>query len=142
MPFAFDLPVRYGSIDYARIVYYPQILHFCHLAMEEMFPAVVGVTYADALAREKVGYPTVRSDAEFLAPVPYGEVLRMSVSVERIGNASVVFVYEGRRRDGVLAFRVRNTQVAVDMERWGSVPIPAHHRAAFEGLRAPAPGAP
>ncbi len=136
MAFTFRLPVRYGSIDYARIVYYPQFLHFCHIAMEEMFAAVVGVTYPDALQVEKVGYPTVKSEAEFAKPVAYGETLEMSISVARMGTASIDFVYEGRRSsDGELAFRVRNTQVAVDMDAWESTPIPDHHRAAFEGLR-------
>ena len=135
MAFTFRLPVRYGSIDYARIVYYPQFLHFCHIAMEEMFAAVVGVTYPDALQKEKVGYPTVKSEAEFAKPVAYGETLEMSIAVARMGTASIDFVYEGRRSsDGELAFRVRNTQVAVDMDAWESTPIPDHHRTAFEGL--------
>lgn len=138
MPFTCQLPVRYGSIDYARIVYYPQFLHFCHIAMEEMFAAVVGVTYPDALQKEKVGYPTVKSEAEFAQPVAYGETLEMSIAVARMGTASIDFVYEGRRSsDGELAFRVRNTQVAVDMDAWESTPIPAHHRSAFEGLLEP-----
>ncbi len=136
MAFTFRLPVHYGSVDFARIVYYPQFLHFCHIAMEEMFAAVVGVTYPDALQREKVGYPTVTSEADFVQPVAYGEALDMSVSVERMGTSSIVFLYEGRRTsDGELAFRVRNVQVAVDMEAWESTPIPDHHRTAFETLQ-------
>ena len=135
MPFQFRLPVHYGSVDYARIVYYPQVLHFCHVAMEEMFAAVVGVTYAHALGEEKVGYPTVKSEADFIRPIRYGEALDMSVAVERIGTSSIVFLYEGRRvSDGEPAFRVRNVQVATDMDLWASTPIPAHHRTAFETL--------
>jgi YbgC/YbaW family acyl-CoA thioester hydrolase len=138
MAFTFRLPVRYGSIDYARIVYYPQFLHFCHIAMEEMFLAVVGVSYPDALQKEKVGYPTVKSEADFISPVGYGEELEMSVAIGRLGTSSVEFRYEGRRSsDGEVAFRVRNIQVAVDMDAWESTPIPAHHRAAFETLLEP-----
>jgi len=137
-PFSFDLPVRYGSIDVARIVYYPEFLHFCHVAMEEMFAAVLGVPYARVLGEERVGYPTVKSEAEFLAPVAYGEVLRMSVAIGPIGRSSVVFVYEGRRSsDGTLAFRVKNTQVAVDMDAWKSIDVPARHRAAFAKIALP-----
>ena len=138
MAFTFSLPVRYGSIDFARIVYYPQFLHFCHVAMEEMFAAVVGVTYPDAIQKEQIGYPTVKSEVDFLEPVAYGETLEMSVSVERIGTSSIVFVYEGvRSSDGKTAFRVRNVQVAVNMAAWGSIPIPDHHRKAFETLLRP-----
>ncbi len=135
MAFTFRMPVRYGSIDYARIVYYPQFLHFCHLAMEEMFAAVVGVSYPDAIQEEGVGYPTVKSEVDFVKPVGYGEDLELSVAVERMGTSSVVFLYEGKRSsDGEVAFRVRNVQVAVDMAAWKSTPIPAHHRAAFETI--------
>jgi acyl-CoA thioesterase FadM len=100
-----------------------------------MFAAVVGVTYPDALGREKVGYPTVKSEADFVRPIPYGETLDMSVAVERIGTRSIVFLYEGRRAsDGEMAFRVRNVQVATDMDAWESTPIPDHHREAFQTL--------
>ena len=134
--FSFEYPVPYGAVDYARIVYYPQFLHFCHITMERMFDEVVGVAYATALTQEKVGYPTVKSEAAFERPVPLGEVLRLSMQVEHLGTSSVRFRYEGHRAsDGELAFRVRNVQVAVDMDAWKSTPIPAHHRKAFETLR-------
>lgn len=134
--FRFDHAVPYGAIDFARIVYYPQFLHFCHLTMEAMFAAVVGVPYARALQDEGVGYPTVKSDAEFLAPVPYGETLRLSMATEAIGRSSVTFLYQGHRAsDDTLAFRVRNVQVAVDMAAWKSMAVPEHHRRAFESLR-------
>jgi len=135
MAFTFRMPVRYGSIDYARIVYYPQFLHFCHLAMEEMFAAIVGVTYPDVIQQEGVGYPTVKSEVDYLKPVAYGEELEMSVAVERMGTSSIVLLYEGKRSsDGEVAFRVRNVQVAVNMAAWKSTPIPAHHRVAFDTL--------
>ncbi len=135
MAYEFDLPVRYGSIDFARIVYFPQFLHFCHLAMESLFDDVVGVSYPDAVQKEQIGYPTVKSEADFIEPVAFGETLRMAVSVERMGTSSIVFLYEGSRSsDGKLAFRVRNTQVCVDMEPFKSTPIPAHHRKAFDSI--------
>ena len=137
MPFELDLPIHYASIDYARIVYYPQFAHFCHVTKEEMWPQVIGTTYAALLQEEKLGYPTVTSNAEFLAPVAYGDRLTMTMTVERIGRSSVDFCYEGRRQsNGKLAFRVRNTEVCVDMDNWGAHPIPDAHRTAFESLMA------
>ena len=133
--FSMKYPIRYGSIDFARIVYYPQFLHFCHVTMEEMFREVVGVSYPDALQKEGVGYPTVKSEAEFLQPVAYGDTLDLSLEITRIGRSSVDFVYRGHKSDGQLAFQVRNIQVAVDMGAWKSTPIPDHHRKAFESLR-------
>src|SRR5262245_26739923 len=136
MPFECRIPVRFGDIDIAKIVYYPRFLHFCHVAMEAFFGNVVHVPYQEAVMREKVGYPTVKAEAEYLLPVGFGEVIRMRMHVEHLGTSSVRVRYEGHRQsDGKLAFRVRNTSVAVDMDAWKSVPVPAAHRAAFESIR-------
>jgi 4-hydroxybenzoyl-CoA thioesterase len=136
MPFECRIPVRFGDIDIAKIVYYPRFLHFCHVAMEEMFGAVIGVPYHETVMREKVGYPTVKAEAEYLKPVGFGETIRMEVTAEHLGTSSVRFLFRGYRvSDGELAFRVKNTCVAVDMDAWKSVSIPVHHRAGFERLR-------
>ena len=37
MPFIARIPVRFGDVDYARIVYYPRLLHLLHVAFEELF---------------------------------------------------------------------------------------------------------
>jgi 4-hydroxybenzoyl-CoA thioesterase len=139
MTFHCQIPVRFGDVDYAKIVYYPRHLHFCHVAMEELFAAVVGVPYHESVATEKIGYPTIRVEAEYFHPVGFGETIDMGVSIERLGTKSVHFRYEGTRKsDGVLAFVVRNVQVAVHMDDWQSVPIPPHHREGFgKVLRAP-----
>lgn len=143
MPFECRIPVRFGDIDIAKIVYYPRFLHFCHVAMEEMFGAVIGIPYHETVMREKVGYPTVKAEAEYLKPVGFGETIRMVVTAEHLGRSSVRFLFQGYRvSDGVLAFRVRNTCVAVDMDAWKSVSIPPHHRAGFERLAAPTEAAP
>jgi 4-hydroxybenzoyl-CoA thioesterase len=135
MAFRCRIPVRFGEVDHAKILYYPRHLHYCHVAMEEMFASVVGVPYHEAIEREKVGYPTVRVVAEYRRPVGFGETVEMRVSVERIGHRSVGFRYEGHRAsDGELAFVVQNVQVAIHMDHWRSIAIPEHHRRAFETL--------
>jgi 4-hydroxybenzoyl-CoA thioesterase len=135
MPFECHLPVRFGDIDIAKIVYYPRFLHFCHVTMEEMFGAVVGTPYHVTILKENTGYPTVKAEAEYLLPVGFGETLRMVMTPEHVGTSSVRWRYEGYRgSDGKLAFRVLNTCVCVDMAAWKSIPIPPAHRAAFLGL--------
>ena len=47
MPFECRIPVRFGDIDIAKIVYYPRFLHFCHVAMEEMFGHVIGLCHTN-----------------------------------------------------------------------------------------------
>ena len=141
MTFRSEIPVRFGDCDYAKIVYYPRFLHFCHVTMEELFAEVIGVPYHVAIVDEKVGYPTVKVDADYRKPVGFGETILMEASVERLGNRSVDFRYEGRRKsDGETAFLIRSRAVAVHMDEWHSVPIPEHHRKGFETLLAPKDG--
>jgi 4-hydroxybenzoyl-CoA thioesterase len=136
MSHRFRLDVRFGDLDAAGIVYYPRYLHFCHVAMEELFAHVMGTPYHKVIVEEDVGYPTVRVEAEFAKPVGFGETLDMRVEVERIGRRSVSFLYEGRRvSDGSPAFRVRSTAVAVKMSAWHSIPIPEAHRRGFDSIR-------
>ncbi len=135
MAFRCRIPVRFGDIDYAKIVYYPRFLHYCHVAMEELFQGVIGIPYHRAVIEEKVGYPTVHVEADYQKPVGFGETIEMTVVVEHVGERSVRFRYEGRRSsDGALAFVVRNTAVAVRMDGWASVPIPEHHRRGFVAI--------
>ena len=136
--FACEIPIRFGDVDHARIVYYPHFFHFCHVAMEELFAKAVGVPYHEVIGRERLGYPTVHIETDFEKTVGFGETLKMEVSVLRIGRSSVDFRFEGRRgSDGATAFVAKITTVCVDMDRFSSVPIPEAHRAAFARLVRP-----
>ena len=88
MTFRCDIPVRFGDCDYAKIVYYPRFLHFCHVTMEELFAEVIGVPYHVAIVEEKVGYPTVKVEADYRKPVGFGETIRMEAGVVRLGGAA------------------------------------------------------
>jgi 4-hydroxybenzoyl-CoA thioesterase len=139
MPFTCRLPVRFGDIDLAKVMYYPRYFHACHVAMEELFRKAVGIPYEDLMLVQHLGYPTVKAECEYLLPVHMGEVLVITVEPEQVGTRSVTWRYEGRRAsDGRLAFRARNTCVAIDMRRWTSRPVPPAHRRAFERLMRPA----
>jgi 4-hydroxybenzoyl-CoA thioesterase len=139
MPFECDIPVRFGHVDQARIVYYPWFFHFCHEAMERMFEHVAGITYADLFGKERLGFPAVHIETDFHEKVGYGETLRMGVSIEKIGRTSVTLRFEGRRAsDGVLAFRASTTTVCCDMNDFAPVPIPERYRRAFATIATPA----
>ena len=133
MTFRHRITVRFSDCDAAKIVYFPNYLDFCHEALEEFFGAAIGVPYARIVLGQGVGYPTVRLAAEYARPVPMGEILEMTVAVERVGGRSLSLRFEGRRTsDGVLAFTCRSTVVAMDMQTGKSTEMPPDHRRAFE----------
>lgn len=46
MPFSTRMKIRFGDTDPAGLVYYPNIFHYFHIAMEEYFSAHCGISYA------------------------------------------------------------------------------------------------
>jgi 4-hydroxybenzoyl-CoA thioesterase len=133
MPFSTRIKVRFGDADPAGLVYYPVIFHYFHIALEEFFGARCGISYDRLIAEERLGFPTVKSEAEFFAPLVYGDEVDLEVFVSRVGRSSAVFEYRATRAsDGKLCARATNIQVAMNMETRRAVPIPEAYRQAFE----------
>ena len=94
MPFTFATPVRFADVDHAGIVYYPRFFHYFHLAFEELFRVRMGPrAYVDLLDRDRVGFPAVRAEADYKAPLRFGDTAEIELSVERLGGKSITFRY-------------------------------------------------
>lgn len=125
MPHVVEVPVRFGHVDQARIVYYPHLFHFGHVAMEQTFVEALGVSYPDLLLVRRRGFPAVRIETDFLETVGYGERLRIAVSVKRVGRTSVTWHFDASRAsDGARAFRTTVVTVCVDMDTFRPVEVP------------------
>jgi 4-hydroxybenzoyl-CoA thioesterase len=133
MPFATRIDVRFGDCDPAGLVYYPVLLHYCHVAMEEFFAARCGVGYARLVSQRRLGFPTVSVQAEFFEPFVYGDEAEVEVWASRVGRSSVTLEYRLR---GALDARPRASatlvHVAMNLDARRAVPIPADLRRAFE----------
>ena len=129
------IPIRFGDVDHARIVYYPRFFHFFHVAFEEFFFTRLGRAYIDVFERLKIGFPAVRAEAEFRSPLRFGDVLSIDVSIAHLGKSSVAFRYRGRRGRRV-AVVGEVTCVCVDMKTFRPRPLPPALRRALERHRA------
>jgi 4-hydroxybenzoyl-CoA thioesterase len=79
-----------------------------------------------------IGFPTVHVEADFLEPLEFGDVVRISVSVGRMGRSSVHMIYRARRiSDGARIADARLTVACVDMKSFRACSIPDKLRAAF-----------
>ena len=75
-------------------------------------------------ATGRVGFPTVAIRSEFHAPLSYGDVAVVELTVLDIGSSSVKIGYDVRReRDGVLCFNADITTVFVGLDSMKSTPI-------------------
>lgn len=133
MPFTARIIVRFGDCDPAGLVYYPTLLHYCHVAMEEFFAERCGVEYARLVSEGRLGFPTVNARAEFFEPFVYGDVAEVEVWASRVGRTSVTFEYR-LRRPGDVRLRASATliQVSMNLDERRAVPVPEHLRLAFE----------
>jgi len=82
-----------------------------------------------------MGFPTVAIESSFSAPLVYGDVAVVELSVERMGISSVTFGYRiHRKRDGVLCFRASITTVLVSIDTMKPIALSAESSALFERL--------
>ena len=133
MPFRTRITVRFGDCDPAGLVYYPVIFHYCHVAMEDFFRAHCGIAYHTLMSEERIGFPTVNVQAEFFAPLVYGDEAEVEVSVPRTGQSSVTFEYcISRAADRTLCARASHIQVCMNLDERRAVPIPEKYRLAFQ----------
>lgn len=131
MPFRTSIPVRFGDVDHAGIVYYPQFYIYFHEAFEDCFNDS-GLPYAELLDRDRVGFPTVRVETDFKQPLRYGDSLDVELTITRVGNRSATLRYEGfRHRDGLLCVVALITVACIDLDRFVSRDIPEPVRELF-----------
>ena len=132
MTFKTQLRYRFGDIDDAGIAYYPKLLHYFHCAFEDWWADALGRPYPTLLHEDKLGLPTVKLEAEFFAPVRYGDDPWVHIGVLRIGDSSVEFGFWMTRGDDARPLcRARVTTATVDMRTLKKQSLPSIWRERF-----------
>lgn len=135
MPFEYSFPVRFADVDHAGIVYYPRFFHYFHTAFEELFRARMGArAYVDLLDRDRVGFPAVHAEADYKAPLAFGDTATVALSVARLGESSITFRYRVRKDDGVECAVGTVVCAVVDLAAFKSRPLPPSVRALVADL--------
>jgi 4-hydroxybenzoyl-CoA thioesterase len=129
-PFVFTTPVRFADVDHAGIVYYPRFFHYFHLAFEELFRVRLGArAYVKLLDEDRIGFPAVRAEAAYQAPLSFGDTTEIELTVERLGRSSITFAYNVWRaaepgRERVHCADGKVVTAVVDLSAFKSVPVP------------------
>jgi 4-hydroxybenzoyl-CoA thioesterase len=126
-----ERPIRFQDVDAAGLVFFPNYLAYAHEAMEALFEPLAG-GYTRLILERRIGLPAVRVEAEFVAPMRFGELLAIEVSVARLGNRSLTLRFQFRRPDGTRVAETRHTVVTTDLEALRSCPMPEDVRAICE----------
>jgi len=129
------IPVRFGHVDYAGIMYYPRFFDNFHAVFEDMFGARLGVPYMSLLKERRIGFPMVKIETEFRKPFRFGEPMRLRISCTRVGKSSIDFLY--RAHNGPAAepsAEARATVVTVNLDTLKPVEIPPDILAVLRAL--------
>ncbi len=129
MSFQVTLPVRFSDVDHAHIVYYPRFFHYFHLAFEELWRSRLGGrAYAQLLDRDRLGFPVVRAECDFVAPLAFGDTALVELSVTRLGGKSIHFRYRVHRaaddRPQLLCAEGKVVCAMVDLAKFAAVDVP------------------
>jgi 4-hydroxybenzoyl-CoA thioesterase len=128
MSFTYATPVRFADVDHAGIVYYPRFFHFFHVAFEELWRARIGPkAYSDIIDNQRIGFPAVRAECDFKAPLKFGDTAEIEVSIPRLGAKSITFRYRiFRSGDRALCAEGQVITAVVDLAKFVAVAIPEH----------------
>ena len=117
--------VRFGECDPAGVAYYPEFYNWFHQAMEACFEEYLGTPYAEII--QAVGFPAVKTSAEFRRPLPVGAEITIAVLLERLGRSSIEWRFDIYLGDAIAAVgRVKTVCIAVSDGEFdfSSVPVP------------------
>ncbi len=127
-PFVFESRVRFGDTDASGRIFYVSLLnHFD--AAEAEFLRFLGVGYREIQDR-KVGFPRVRVECDYLGALVYDDLMRIAVTVDRIGRSSFTLAFDVTV-EGRPGARGKVTIVAIDRATHKSMPLPENLREAL-----------
>ena|SRR5579862_8546848 len=131
-PFVFESRVRFGDTDASGRIFYVSLLNHFDWAEAE-FLRSLGVGYREIQDR-KTGFPRVRVECDYTGALVYDDLMKIAVTVDRIGGASFRLAFDVKVEDRHAA-RGAVTIVCVSRETHRPIPLPENLRAALETAR-------
>ena len=135
--FETTLPVRFGQVDYAGIMFYPRFFENFHAVFEDMFSTKLGVPYMSILKDRRIGFPTVHIETDFRAPFRFGEPMRLALDVLKLGRTSIRFRYRAFNGDArEPSVSTEAVVVVTHLDTFETLPIPDDILAVLQELQA------
>ncbi len=130
--------VRFDEVDAAGIAYFARFFTWCHDTMEAMLAPLDG-GYVGLVAARRLGLPAVHIEADFAAPLRFGEAVRIVATVERIGTSSCTLRFDltrGEAPPGPRVATIRHVVALTDLAAMRARPLPDDVRGVLERHRA------
>lgn len=103
MPSVFTWPVRvyYEDTDAGGIVFYANYLKFFERARTEWLRAA-GINQQELIATDNAGFVVKSATIDYHAPARLDDELRLTLTIEKLGRASVQFAQKAYKGDTLL----------------------------------------
>ncbi len=128
------VPVRFSHCDPAGIVYFPHYFDMFNGLIEDWYGQELGYDYAELILDGEYGFPFVHIECDFKVPSRMGDVIDLTLLVERVGRSSlgitIVCHFEGIER-----LRTRMVTAMMARKTGRAVPLPQALREAIESYR-------
>jgi 1,4-dihydroxy-2-naphthoyl-CoA hydrolase len=113
MAFEHSLRVRFQHCDPAGIVFFANILVFCHEAYEELLRAG-GAPLDELIAKKDQILPLGQAEVSFKRPIKFGQLIRIRVTVGKLSERSFQLDYELLDEASLLLASASTVHIAVD----------------------------
>jgi 4-hydroxybenzoyl-CoA thioesterase len=126
--------VRFSHCDPAGIVYFPHYFDIFNGLIEDWYKEELGYDYADLVMGSKYGFPFVHLDCDFKIPSRMGDVIDLTLLVERIGRSSLRIAIVCHL-DGFERLRASMVTAMMSLETRKPVPLPDALREKIEAYQ-------
>jgi 4-hydroxybenzoyl-CoA thioesterase len=133
--FTRSVPIRFSHCDPAGIVYFPHYFNMFNGLIEDWYTEELGYNYAEIIMSSQFGFPFVHIECDFKVPSRMGDVIDLTLLVERIGRTSLGIAIVCHR-DGVERLRARMVTAMMSIATRKPEPLPQPLREAIEAYRA------
>ena len=116
--------VRFDEVDAAGFVFFARIAALPHEALERWLDAAEHGLYARCLLQHRVGLPCVHLEADFRAPLRFGDEIAVEMRVDRFGETSVSFSIAIARGDGQICATISYVVACAALDGPTKQPLP------------------
>lgn len=117
-------------------MFFARFFNYAHDAMERFYDDVEG-GYSALIMKRGLGFPSVHAEADFKAPIRFGDTAVIKGVVKKLGETSVSFFFEMHNQDGLFLCTTSQVHVCTDIARMVKAPFPPDVRASLAKHLAP-----
>jgi YbgC/YbaW family acyl-CoA thioester hydrolase len=128
--FRFPIRARFQDIDAVGILFFGRNFDYFHDAYVA-FLSAIGLPLHEQLAEADHLLPLVHAEADFAAPLRFGDEAEVELTVATLGHSSYRIAYALRRSDGVLISSGTTVHVCVAKDGFAPRPLAQELRAAL-----------